>query len=168
MRKTGPGSFALSVAEWAQHAKANSDQVLRAVCIGLLNEIVTASPVGNPDLWKGDKYGFIRPPPGYVGGRFRANWQVSVGTPASGELDQIDATGGVSISAGQTVINGVRCGPSVYIVNNLPYAIPLEYGHSKQAPVGMVGRAQLRFHNLVEKSVRELDQMAAYTTRPTE
>lgn len=31
--------------------------------------------------------------------------------------------------------------PTVYIQNNLPYALRLEHGHSKQAPTGVYGNA---------------------------
>ena len=144
------GHFALSVAKWVHKAKGNEDKVLRAVCLSMLNELVLRSPVGNPDLWKHP------PPPGYVGGRFRANWQVSVDKPAEGDRDVVDRTGAVSIAAGQAVLAGVVCGPPVFIVNNLPYALPLEFGHSTQAPLGMVGLTQLRFHNIVEVEARKL------------
>ena len=156
MPETRAGKFAVSVTNWTRKAAANADQVLRAVCIGLLNNVVVRSPVGNPDLWKGDKYGFIRPPEGYVGGRFRANWQVSTGDPATGTRDAVDASGQISVLAGQVVLDGVKCGPPVYIVNNLPYAIPLEYGHSTQAPAGMVRLAAVEFQQIVDDAVRGL------------
>lgn len=156
MPETREGSFAVSVAKWTKKAEANADRVLRATCIGLLNNVVVRSPVGNPDLWKGDKHGFIRPPKGYVGGRFRANWQVTVGEPAEGTLDVIDPTGQVSIQAGQATLNGVKCGPPVYIVNNLPYSIELEYGHSSQAPQGMARLAAAEFQQIVDESAKGL------------
>lgn len=156
MPEAREGQFTVSVAKWAKKALANADQVLRATCIGLLNNVVVRSPVGNPDLWKGDKYGFIRPPAGYVGGRFRANWQVTVGEPAKDSLDIVDPTGQVSIIAGQTTLNGVKCGPPIFIVNNLPYAIELEYGHSTQAPAGMARLAAAEFQQIVDAACREL------------
>lgn len=156
MPETREGKFSVSVTNWAAKAKANADQVLRATCIGLLNNVVVRSPVGNPDLWKGDKHGFIRAPKGYVGGRFRANWQVTVDAPATGVIDAVDPSGQVSVLAGQVVINGVACGPPVYIVNNLPYAIPLEYGHSTQAPQGMARLAALEFQRIVNQAVQDL------------
>jgi hypothetical protein len=58
--------------------------------------------------------------------------------------------------AGQVTLNGVKCGPPIYIVNNLPYAIPLEYGHSSQAPQGMVRLAAIEFQQLVDEAVRGL------------
>jgi hypothetical protein len=156
MPETREGHFSVSVSNWTKKAQANADQVLRAVCIGLLNNVVVRSPVGNPDLWKGDKHGFIRPPKGYVGGRFRANWQVTVGEPSTQSVDAVDPSGQVSILAGQVTLNGVKCGPPIYIVNNLPYAIPLEYGHSSQAPQGMVRLAAIEFQQLVDEAVRGL------------
>jgi hypothetical protein len=156
MPETREGKFAVSVSNWTKKAQGNADQVLRAVCIGLLNNVVVRSPVGNPDLWKGDKHGFIRPPPGYVGGRFRANWNTSVGAPSTTSSDTVDPSGQVSIQAGQIVIDGVKCGPPVYIVNNLPYAISLEYGHSTQAPLGMARLAALEFQQIVNNAVKGL------------
>jgi hypothetical protein len=153
---TREGQFSVDVEEWTKKAKGNADQVLRAVCIGLLNNVVVHSPVGNPDLWKGDKHGFIRPPKGYVGGRFRANWQVTIGAPPKGTRDVIDPSGQVSIMGGQVVIDGVKCGPPVFIVNNLPYSIELEYGHSTQAPAGMARIAAAEFQQLVREAVKGL------------
>lgn len=155
MPESREGKFAISVSNWTKKAQANADQVLRAVSIALLNNIVIRTPVGNPDLWKGDKYGFIRPPKGYVGGRLRGNWQVTVGDPPSGEIDTIDPTGQISVMRAQTVISEAHCGPPIYIINNLPYAIPVEYGHSKQAPEGMVRLAAIEFQNIVNQAARE-------------
>lgn len=156
MPETRAGEFAVSVAKWTEKARANADQVLRAVCIGLLNNVVVRSPVGNPDLWKGDKHGFVRPPKGYVGGRFRANWICSVDEPSAEVREAVDSSGQISILAGQVVIDGVKCGPPVYIVNNLPYAISLEYGHSTQAPLGMARLAAAEFQQIVDSAVRGL------------
>jgi hypothetical protein len=39
-------------------------------------------------------------------------------------------------------------------VNNLPYAVPLEYGHSKQAPGGMVRITLARFQQIVDEAIR--------------
>lgn len=35
-------------------------------------------------------------------------------------------------------VQPLKLGDTAYLVNNLPYAVPLEYGHSSQAPAGMV------------------------------
>lgn len=74
-------------------------------------------------------------------GRFRGNWQVAIGTEPSGTLDTTDKNGGPTIAAGAGAVSAysaVMGFPKMFLVNNLPYAIPLEEGHSSQAPGGMV------------------------------
>lgn len=91
---------------------------------------------------------------GYVGGRFRGNWQFSIESPATGELDTIDPGGAATIDALIAGVQSLTAGQTAYIVNNLPYAIPLEYGHSTQAPEGMVRVTLARFQQIVEEAIR--------------
>jgi len=90
----------------------------------------------------------------YVGGRFRGNWQFSIDTPADGVLDQLDPSGTVSIAVLRTQVQSLTIGQTAYLVNNLPYAVPLEYGHSKQAPGGMVRITLARFQQIVDEAIR--------------
>nr|WP_218179145.1 hypothetical protein [Pseudomonas gingeri] len=93
-------------------------------------------------------------PEGYVGGRFRANWHLSIGVVESVTFDEVDPTGSETISALVAAIGDFTPGQMVYLINNLPYAIPLEFGHSKQAPAGMVRVTVARFQQIVEEAVR--------------
>ncbi|WP_248691163.1 hypothetical protein [Pseudomonas mosselii] len=90
---------------------------------------------------------------GYVGGRFRSNWQLTTGAPAAGEIEDIESAGErldrLLVAAGD-----LSAGEVAYIVNNLPYAIPLEYGHSSQAPSGMVRVTVADFQRIVEEAIR--------------
>lgn len=90
----------------------------------------------------------------YVGGRFRGNWQFSIGAPTEGELDQVDPAGGVTLAKLRLQVEQLTIGQTAYIVNNLPYAVPLEYGHSKQAPGGMVRITLARFQQIVDEAIR--------------
>ncbi|WP_430444814.1 MAG: hypothetical protein ACQZ2J_27480 [Pseudomonas piscis] len=90
----------------------------------------------------------------YVGGRFRGNWQFSIDTPAEGVLDQIDPSGNVTVAVLRTQVQSLTAGQTAYIVNNLPYAVPLEYGHSQQAPGGMVRITLARFQQIVDEAIR--------------
>lgn len=90
----------------------------------------------------------------YVGGRFRGNWQFSIGTPTEGTLDQVDPAGGVTLAKLRLQVQALTAGETAYIVNNLPYAVPLEYGHSKQAPGGMVRVTLARFQQIVDEATR--------------
>ncbi|OCG77949.1 hypothetical protein [Gilliamella sp. Occ4-3] len=88
----------------------------------------------------------------YSGGRFRGNWQVTFNVPAPGELDRIDPSGAETLKDGIEQIGRYTYGvQSIYFTNNLPYSVRLEFGHSKQAPNGIVRlaalNAQVHFEN---------------------
>ncbi|MEO8640963.1 hypothetical protein [Pseudomonas sp.] len=89
----------------------------------------------------------------YVGGRFRGNWQFSIDTPADGVLDQIDPSGNVSVAVLRAQVQSLTIGQTAYLVNNLPYGIALEYGHSKQAPSGMIRVTLARFQQIVDDAI---------------
>ena len=95
---------------------------------------------------------------GYVGGRFRGNWQVSFDTPKSGVLDRIDKSGDDTKAAGAAVIQGFTSGVStIWMMNNLPYGPRLEYeSWSTQAPAGMVRISVVEFQTFIDKAVSEL------------
>lgn len=72
-------------------------------------------------------------------GRARGNWQVALGTPnVSMDWEKKDRSGGGTIAAGSVVISSLQDYGTIYLTNNLPYILPLENGHSRQAPAGMV------------------------------
>lgn len=101
----------------------------------------------------------IKAPPGYTGGRFRGNWQVSFDQKSEEETGRIDKSGNETIAAGNMVIERFKVGmTSVYFCNNVPYAYPLEFGHSKQAPGGMVRITAAEFQRFFDEAVREVQQ----------
>lgn len=71
-------------------------------------------------------------------GRFRGNWQASVGVRPDGTLEIDDTDGNPTFSAGTQAIATMPPYSVVYLVNNLDYAEALENGHSQQAPAGVV------------------------------
>lgn len=91
---------------------------------------------------------------GYVGGRFRGNWQFTIGIPASGELDRIDPSGAETLAALTAQVATLTAGQTAYIVNNLPYAKSLEFGHSTQAPAGMIRVTVARFQEIIQEAIR--------------
>jgi len=90
----------------------------------------------------------------YVGGRFRANWHLSIGVVENVTFDEVDPSGTETIAALVAAISDFTAGQMVYLINNLPYAIPLEFGHSKQAPSGMVRVTVARFQQIVQEAIR--------------
>jgi len=91
---------------------------------------------------------------GYVGGRFRGAWDVSLNFASTKPPDRIDPNGAETIAAAQVALENFVAGPSIYLVNNMPYAQRLEYGWSKQAPAGMVRVTVAEFQSVVDAAVR--------------
>lgn len=136
--------FSLDLSAWVKKAKGNMDQVVRKVVLDVGTRIVMRSPVGDGAYWASP------PPPGYIGGRFRANWQYGEATAPKGDLPDIDRTGGKSIARIALGVKPNAAGKIHYLTNNLPYAMRLEMGWSKnQAPSGMVGVTVVEFQSIV-------------------
>ena len=99
----------------------------------------------------------IKAPPGYTGGRFRGNWQVSFDAPTIDETGRVDKTGDLTKAAGNYTLSVFKVGmKAIYFCNNVPYAYPLEMGHSTQAPGGMVRITAAEFQRFFEEAVREV------------
>jgi len=99
----------------------------------------------------------IKAPPGYTGGRFRGNWQVSFDAPTTEENGRIDKTGDLTKAAGNYTLSLFKVGMrSIYFCNNVPYAYPLEMGHSTQAPGGMVRITAAEFQRFFDGVIREV------------
>jgi len=90
---------------------------IRVIAMAMLNEIILRSPVDT--------------------GRFRGNNILSIGSPVYTSTTDVDPSGGPTISRGLSAMSGLEPFTQVFIQNNLPYAVPLEDGHSKQAPAGI-------------------------------
>lgn len=73
-------------------------------------------------------------------GRARGNWQVGIDEIPRDVLDVTDLNGNSTMASGSKVLAGLVPGgfQIVYIANSLPYIVPLENGHSRQAPQGML------------------------------
>ncbi|MDO8065557.1 HK97 gp10 family phage protein [Janthinobacterium sp. SUN206] len=140
-------SFSMQIAEFIAKSKANQDLVVRAITMKVDNKLVQRSPVGDAKFWK------HKPPPGYTGGRFRANWQLSIGSPAAGVRDLIDKDGSATLAAHGSTISAAKAGDVIYLVNNLPYAKRIEEGWSRQAPVGVVMLTVVEFRTIVDNAV---------------
>lgn len=97
----------------------------------------------------------LRAGKGYVGGRFKGNWQVSINREPTGETGLIDPSGAQALSSGIAVAHTAIAGHTIYLQNNVPYAVRLEYGWSSQAPAGMVRITVARFQQIVGGAVQE-------------
>ena len=155
-------NFSLDLSAYLAKAKGNLDAVVQTIVQEVGASLVEMSPVGKRELWAVniDRAGRGLPPvpPGYVGGRFRANWQASINTPSSSQFDDIDPSGQVSIDRIRNVATTANsaAGQTFYIMNNLPYAQRLENGWSQQAPSGMVGITVVRWRGILLDAVQSV------------
>ena len=136
-------TFTSDLKRFKTKTEEKMDRAVRKIVLDMFSHCILMSPVGNMDLWENPPRGkaddvIFPSAEGYVGGRFRGNWQPSIGSTLDGELEVIDASGQATISKVSGVLKGAKAGDIIYLTNNLPYAIPLEEGHSRQAPKGMV------------------------------
>ena len=142
-------SFGDDVNRFAQDANRSVERTIRGAELRLFTAVIMDTPVGNPDLWQSPA------PEGYVGGRLRGNWQTSTAAPATGTSEEPDPSGAETLSAVQAFISALQGGQVTFLSNNLPYAVPVEYGHSTQAPEGMVRKNIARFQRLIDAEAKE-------------
>ena len=128
--------FTLDIQAFVAKAKKNPETVMRSVSLKLFSAIIKASPVDT--------------------GRFRGNWQTTGVTPATGLVAGVDPTGNKAVNSAATFITNAPGWDTFTLTNNLPYAERLEYGWSKQAPVGMVRVNISRFQQLINEEAAKV------------
>jgi hypothetical protein len=132
------GSFELQIREWAAKAGENADMVVRQVALEAWSRIISRStPVVDT-------------------GRFRANWQYGFDTAPTAPLE-VNGTSEAPAPAADApaIAPGMGAGHVHYIVNNVPYARRLEYGHSTKGE-GMVRTTVADFAGIVDGAVAEV------------
>ena len=132
------GNFALDISRFVNRTHSNVDLVTKKVVLDIARSVIRKSPVDT--------------------GRFKGNWQYGTAQMPIGVLDIYDAGGRGTEAhiAGQ--IPAQASGKLHYIVNNLPYSIRLENGHSRiQAPLGMVGLTISEYQGIVRRAAQEVN-----------
>lgn len=125
--------------------------VIKKIVFDVYFSLNMKSPVGDADYWKS------KPPPGYVGGRYRGNWQYGVDKANTVNNSQPDKTGSVTAARISQAIPSKVLGKVHYITNSVSYAEAIETGHShRQAPHGVVGLTVIEFHPIVKAAAAEL------------
>lgn len=131
--------FHASIDAWIKAAGAGLEETVEIMLMDVHKALVTGSPVDT--------------------GRFRANWQITFNTYPAHSLNRYDKKGDQTIAEGEQKIRGMfRRGAavtSVHFSNMLIYANALEYGHSKQAPAGVVGIVAIRLRSFMADAIRQ-------------
>jgi hypothetical protein len=102
----------------------NADRLVRQIALAVTIVVVKKTPVDT--------------------GRAKGNWQAQLATPAAGVLPAPSTPGAgeqAAIQRAQAVAAAYKGGVDVNITNNLVYIVPLNEGHSDQAPIGFVEAA---------------------------
>jgi hypothetical protein len=145
-------TFALDLQKYVETYKGRADLAVGQIVANVAAEIDRLSPVGDATYWKSP------PPKGYVGGRFRANWQLGIGsvdgtTTTATDRSAKGGDGGTTTAGIIAQIPKDAAGKVYYLSNSLPYAQRLEHGWSRQAPAGVVGLTAVKFQQIVDRSV---------------
>jgi len=114
-----PRQFALDLKNFGLVTHRQARVIFQKIAIDLDSRIVLGTPVDE--------------------GTARGNWFPSLNKPSS-EVDEksVDKTGSTAINAAVKTAASAELGDTIWFTNNLPYILPLENGHSGQAPDGMV------------------------------
>lgn len=130
------GSFELDIQRFVEKAKGNVDLVIRKISLDLFRRVILKTPVDT--------------------GRLRGSWTVSIGAIAPSTVQIDDKSGSATISRVTAATLGLKAGQIVYLTSSLEYARAIEFGHSKQAPGGMVRLSISEFPQVVQKAASEL------------
>jgi len=132
------GSFSAQLQQFADQTKDDMDYIFRGVMIEMGRSVINLTPVDT--------------------GLARGNWQFSVDNPTTASVLEKDKGGMETLSKLINSVRNLTFGQTAYLVNNLRYAIPLEYGHSQQAPTGMVRITLARFNEIVAEAVIKVNK----------
>lgn len=139
-------TFALDLNAFADKYRAQADDAVGLIVVKVAEKLDLRSPVGDARYWK------HKPPKGYIGGHFRANWQLGVGVRPTNEIKGVDR-GGQALGRIMAAVPEDAAGKVYWLANNAPYAQRLEHGWSRQAPQGLVGLTVAEFQQIVRDAV---------------
>ena len=140
----------MDVAAWVDKVGIKVDLVFQSVITQVATYTILATPVGNPSAWKNPpKKGTLANSMG--SGMLRANWQLGFNSIPQTTVAIPDRSGLLTLSRVTATSMECKAGGVAWLTNNLPYALPIEYGSgpnlyaphpnwhgSKQAPAGML------------------------------
>ena len=123
-------TFALDLSKAIEKAKGQTEIVAKKIVLELFSNVIYKSPV--------------------LTGRFRANWNCSIGSMDKSTSAATDKEGSGAIGRVRAEVTKYTLdGRSIYLANSLPYAERLENGWSDQAPQGMVRLSIIETNNAI-------------------
>ncbi|MHC4644042.1 MAG: hypothetical protein ACYTBJ_00975 [Planctomycetota bacterium] len=123
-------SFSRALAKLGKFCEENYEAIVTKTVIDLFASIAELTPVDT--------------------GRAKANWALGMSPTDTNYAD---------ITNADNFEYRLRDGTTIWIYNNLVYIVPLEEGHSKQAPRGMVAVSLKRFRRFLNKAAKDLSNV---------
>ena len=124
-------SFSASLAKLGSFCTENYEAIVTKTVIDLFSRIVERTPIDT--------------------GRARGNWALS--------MDLNDASEYHDWTDQAEFEYKTERGDTIYIYNNLVYIVPLEEGHSNQAPSGMVAISLQEFTTFMDRAADQLSNV---------
>lgn len=126
-------AFQGKLAEFIEKVKVKKELVMKKVSQELWTGITERTPVDT--------------------GRARANWFLTTNSPSQEVKEFKGAKTGEVPAPPPPDISAIDGNEDVFIINNLVYIEPLEHGHSKKAPGGMVKLAMQEVAARIDNAV---------------
>ena len=139
------------IGSWVKKAKNDTNKARREAILRLFRAVVFDTPVAE--------------------GTLRGNWQCSIARPIEGAIVNRSAT--QVMDEIQSILSGSKLEDTVYLRNNLPYAVVVEYGlypnppkggdnktingYSRKSPAGMVRKNVFRFGQIADAVARSMN-----------
>lgn len=152
------GQLAFTLTSRIEGIKRSMNRVTYESLAAMIVRLDEVSPVGDPGLWKNQADAFRKVMAGYMPGQFRGNWQLGINAMPTGWLPgNLDPSGTSTVAKNIGLIPAMASrGYKFYLVNNTPYGIALEEGHSTQMPYHMIYRVKREFNGIVRKIAAEI------------
>ena len=130
--------FAEVIAKWRDETIDAADEILQVITFKIGQSVVMLSPVDT--------------------GRFRGNWQLTIGRGSDMSLMREDQSGASTLSEMSSTIRSLSIGQVAYIQNHVLYGFDLEHGSSPQArdPDGMVMVTAAKFNQIVQAAIAQV------------
>ena len=126
-------------------------EVFKLAAIEMVNYVITASPVGAPELWK-----YPVKPESYTPGRFRSNWILTKSKPSNRTTETIRPEGAIIQEYSARILG--EYSDKYILANNLPYAQRIDNGWSTQAHNGVTAPARLHVNSKIPELTRIANQ----------
>lgn len=127
-------SFGSDIRKYAEKQKRNLNEVATESLVNLSASVIIKTPV---------KEGILA-----------NNWQATNDAPANGVI--LNANNSGQMARVEEAV-GASLGGTYYLVNNLPYARPIEFlGRSQKAPNGMLRISIENYQNFLDNAISQL------------